>query len=177
MRYLLVLSMLLMTSACFEDKEKQVQEEAIAQEEYMVEEVELNSDADQIQVNYAPELETQYEDINVTESESVEEVAVVNPAVFTAGGNEPGWRIITKDGQVEITRNYGQDIEVVDLGENSSDNENIQIFNTQNANGENVTIQIEKTYCQDTMSDKEFDYKTTLNYGQEVLNGCGFIGY
>lgn len=97
-----------------------------------------------------------------------------NALNFVAGGNRPGWKIVINENKIDITRNFGQDEETFDLSEDRSDTENIMLFDIENAEID-IFVEIEKTKCIDTRTSKEFEYKVTLHYDDEVLDGCGFV--
>lgn len=90
---------------------------------------------------------------------------------FIATGNEPGWNINIKNNSVNIVTYYGDNKELFYLDDSDVAVSNDIII----INHKDTSITIANEICQDTMIEREYDYKVILKTNNEVFNGCGYI--
>lgn len=98
-----------------------------------------------------------------------------NEIYFRAIGTEPFWSVTIADDFIEWSNPTEK---VIFVGTNSIQamDANVKKYNTTNAQGKRLEVQIIQKKCSDGMSDDEHAYEVTLNFpdtNQEPLKGCG----
>ncbi|WP_434289653.1 META domain-containing protein [Celeribacter sp. SCSIO 80788] len=86
---------------------------------------------------------------------------------WTAGGNEPGWRIGVAEGRLEALLDYGETSLDVDVPE-------ARLFDGALwYEGLELSLFLRPTLCHDDMTGMPYPESVTLKRGEQVLHGCG----
>ena len=93
------------------------------------------------------------------------------PSAFKAFGNEPGWTFTIQNQIADILLDYGQTRYTVNLPPAQSTYAGTHYRTTYN--GANLSIDMLRTPCVDTMSGEAFDHEVALTINNQLYKGCG----
>jgi heat shock protein HslJ len=102
-------------------------------------------------------------------ADGAQQTCQLSPEAFdwTAGGNEPGWRIGVAEGRLEALLDYGETSLDVDVPE-------ARLFDGALwYEGLELSLFLRPTLCHDDMTGMPYPESVTLKRGEQVLHGCG----
>jgi len=102
------------------------------------------------------------------------EAAKLRGVDFRATGNEPGWHLEIAAGRnIVFTTDYGNAVYTFSLPMPVTDHKVGATSYKVLEQGHNLTVLLEVSQCQDTMSDELFGTKVTVTLDGKTYRGCG----